>query len=386
MPEKRNQHFVPQFLLRNFSSDGKTIKTFYIAEDKTINENSSIKKQCSKNYFYSKNLKIEESLGLIETHFNRIIQEYIIKKNCLPNKRSKDNKELEDCKIFCAYILSQSLRTVSAVNDTNKITNSLAKELLKLDNKYKKNPTITEENINSITIESDSFALENLRNAYSSFPLIYDLESTLLMNCTNVGFFISDHPVILYNKSYKGEIGLVSKGLIILMPITPKYYIILYDSTLYETSPKNKQKILTISKQNDIDGLNLLQSINANKTIYYLEESEEYLKKINKGAKKHRNHIKEPITLKLHDKIVPCKNGFVDMIDLSKNSSKFNLQMSYLKSIDRNKIDKQYLSSERIERDPFLANCVRNFNELVDENEYKLDEFHLYYEKCREML
>ena len=68
MPSNKNQHFVPQLLLRNFSSDsGKSKNSIntYIIKNKKFIENVSIKSQCSKNYFYGKNLIIEKKITSI---------------------------------------------------------------------------------------------------------------------------------------------------------------------------------------------------------------------------------------------------------------------------------------------------------------------------------
>lgn len=57
MAHNKNQHFVPQFYFRLFSIDKKRIEIFN--KTKGVHKTGSIKGQCSSNYFYSKNLKIE---------------------------------------------------------------------------------------------------------------------------------------------------------------------------------------------------------------------------------------------------------------------------------------------------------------------------------------
>ena len=67
MAEKKNHHYVPQSYQRLFSNDGKSIGIYNIKKNITFNQ-SSIKNTMSKDYFYSKDEKIEDALGDIERY------------------------------------------------------------------------------------------------------------------------------------------------------------------------------------------------------------------------------------------------------------------------------------------------------------------------------
>ena len=66
MADKKKQHFVPKFYLRNFSnSDGKCIHLINFKSQKTILR-AALKNQCYVDYFYGKDLAVETGLAGIE--------------------------------------------------------------------------------------------------------------------------------------------------------------------------------------------------------------------------------------------------------------------------------------------------------------------------------
>jgi hypothetical protein len=58
----REHHFVPQFYLRNFSSDGRRINLFNFKLGRAV-MGTSIKHQCSKHNFYGFAPDLEKALG-----------------------------------------------------------------------------------------------------------------------------------------------------------------------------------------------------------------------------------------------------------------------------------------------------------------------------------
>lgn len=64
MPNNKNQHFVPQFFLKNFSADKKSI-SMCLKENAMLYSNVSIRNQCSKSYFYP-DQEYEKELSMFE--------------------------------------------------------------------------------------------------------------------------------------------------------------------------------------------------------------------------------------------------------------------------------------------------------------------------------
>jgi hypothetical protein len=61
-PKKRRHHYVPQFVLRNFSRDGGSVVTL-VLETGDLHSNASVRGQCAKNYFYGRAPHIEDAFA-----------------------------------------------------------------------------------------------------------------------------------------------------------------------------------------------------------------------------------------------------------------------------------------------------------------------------------
>ena len=80
MSNKKNNHYVPQFHLRQWSSNKKTIMAYNISKDIYIKE-ASIKNQASKNYLYGHNNNFEDIMGKIETYASPVYTKIILNKS-----------------------------------------------------------------------------------------------------------------------------------------------------------------------------------------------------------------------------------------------------------------------------------------------------------------
>src|SRR5205823_6356153 len=76
MPSHKNQHFVPRCHLKPFTDGarGAAINVFNITSDRGI-RNAPVKSQCSKHYFYGRDLEVEKILQEIEGRYSRFIQD-----------------------------------------------------------------------------------------------------------------------------------------------------------------------------------------------------------------------------------------------------------------------------------------------------------------------
>ena len=92
MPTQKNQHFVPQFYQRFFSSDNKAIASYLIKDNRIVT--SPIKNTASKDYMYSINGKeedgadFEQILSLLESRIAETFN-YIVANNSVQNKLKK---------------------------------------------------------------------------------------------------------------------------------------------------------------------------------------------------------------------------------------------------------------------------------------------------------
>lgn len=267
MPSNKNQHFVPQLLLRNFSSDSSKSKNSintYILKNKKFIENVSIKSQCSKDYFYGKNLIMEKKLQVYERNVNPEFKKII----------DNDYNEISKEKILY-FLIIQLLRTESILNQSE-----ISKESFynffkeKLEIQDMKNYLFS----NEIYME---MMLEEIKKWYS---ILEKLKFKIIKNKTKIDFLISDNPVIAYNpfrKTLNG--GFREKGQIFLLPISPKDMIIFYDSEIYKEKI-NTDILLIIEDAKEIRKINELQYIVSNNNLFFA--SNKSIKIINEIVKK----------------------------------------------------------------------------------------------------
>lgn len=260
MVENKNQHYVPKFYFRLFSENRKSICTYVISNNSFI-EHATIKGQCSKDYFYSKNTEIEKTFswleGLANTKIKLIIQNKSL--SCL------SNQEVEHLK---SHILFQHGRTKFAKDRENDMANYMF-DLLK--------PKIysdAKEAGEKISWESIKGAKIKLNFSYTLFAsmisgiLLIDLNICLLENKSKIDFIFSDNPVVFFNSFFNekysyGTTGIASTGLQIFYPISSKFMLFLYDPLFYDI------KSSRIYKNKDIQRLNGLQILNCDNNIYF---------------------------------------------------------------------------------------------------------------------
>jgi hypothetical protein len=289
MPEKKKQHYVSQFLLRNFSipDNPKLINLHNLSQGKTVGS-TAIKNQAQESFYYGRDLTFENFLGHTEKKVSHLIKS-IIDKQELPKYRDKAYAGL------LHFIMLYSFRTKANVDKTENGINEAIKKL----SKYVKEL----ENIDfeKYRIKHPEPAAYNLASYMDNWVITYDLNSVLLINKTDKPFIISDNPLVQYNpfmlkrELYEIAGGLINKGLILFFPLSPKYCFMMYDSSAYETNESERK--IEISKDLDIYNLNTLQAIGVNENIFFSEITySDYVTEIVQkgsmyGVKKHINEV-----------------------------------------------------------------------------------------------
>ena len=286
MPEKKNQHFVPRFYLKKFSlqSQGERIGVFNISSLKFI-KSAKLYEQASKNYFYGRDLKLENTLQHLETESAKIINS-IIDKQALPQANSREHQML------LMFILVLSRRTVYAAEMVDETVKKYKETVSSIDS------NALSESERNVDLTLTDAVQESLGQVISLFPIVRDLCWKLIINETEQPFITSDHPVVLYNqfleprKTYGGNVGFASKGLEIFLPLSPKFTLILFDKDVYRVGNRN-EICIRVDLPADIKALNLLQGINANKNIYFNEDfSENQVQELMTSANRYRRRTK----------------------------------------------------------------------------------------------
>jgi hypothetical protein len=254
----KKQHFVPQFLLRHFSSDSskKRISLFYLPKFQII-ENVSIKDQAYKKNIYGSDQVLEKYLWAIETKANGIINKIIL----------SDRTSLtpgEDI-LLKHFINLQISRTPEKIGTLQKDFDKTTKLIFRHDPRVK-------DFIDDFTIEIKSPYHFMIGIALQITPVLFDLKVSLLKNSTDQCLVIGQHPAVVTNpfldeKRWIGSRqGLGSKGALILFPISPSRAIALYDRKRYALT--DFTSIGTLS-QDDVKKMNLFQFCYTTDCIYF---------------------------------------------------------------------------------------------------------------------
>ena len=253
MANHKNQHYVPQFYLRNFSSDGKTIGMLLKGKNLTV-PNAPIANQCSENFFYG-NQELESALGKIESKTSSVIKKVLEDKG-LSN---------EDLSYLKQFTIIQTYRTLQAAKRIKAILESLLSKQPITDQEktlYEEASTVGDKNSDVI--------LYSLKSAISNEPYTEFWDIAILCNTTKVPFITSDNPSLFFNayQLYRREpFGYRTPGAEIYMPISSQYAVFLYDSLIYGVEEQDANTIYL--EQENVLALNYHQILGANEAIYF---------------------------------------------------------------------------------------------------------------------
>lgn len=268
----KNQHYVPQFLLKNFSSRGNKFIWTYDKNEKYNIQNQikerPIKKVASEEFFYDqqKNHKkgsYEYALQKVENETAPIIRKIIETKNI------KDLSKEERIKISL-FITIQNLRTKGQLLRTESSMELLSHQLKEKANI--KIPKIDSKKIWFSMFEQSKKFSETLIN-----------KVWMLSECNN-SFLISDNPVTLQNTTdnseIRGTLGLESYGVEIYLPISPSLTISLFCEKLFKNNGYHKNHIPNlICEPENVENLNSLQVAYSERFIFSQKNEFEIVKK-----------------------------------------------------------------------------------------------------------
>lgn len=278
MPEKKKQHFVPRFYLKNFSRDSldrdaNAICVFNLKRKIHIPE-ASISGQCQGDYLYSKDTRVEDAFKIMEDKAALIIGE-MITNYARPKVYSDQHLD------FLDFLNLQKYRTVSAGKILDEMHTRMARFILKTkESKLRKE--MGEEKYDEM--KKKGFSID-LLEAGVEYPEFYSVKETrregmvladlclkILVNKTDVEFITSDAPVIFFNQwcqdlPFGGNTGAACSGLQVFYPLSKEVVAVLFDSCIYLT--ERDQSVIYLDKTEDIVQINSLQLLTADENLYY---------------------------------------------------------------------------------------------------------------------
>lgn len=274
MPQKKNQHYVPQFYMRNFSDDGKMIGV-YLLKSKRYVPKAPIKNQASKDYMYSKDPTMENALSDLEG-----LADETIKKIISNPKMKIDGKDKE---ILLVFTLLQLGRTLAQTEKLQDLTNNACKQRLKAEINQKigkeinsKLPSAYENVWDKMVFQLPNPGIYGVGLCAKLLPMCSDLRYKLLINKTDIDFVTSDNPTCMYDEYLERmedySVGLALRGIEIFLPLSPRLAMMYYDKEVYKLGSAHKEYV-EISDTHDIIELNKLVAINAKETLMCKDSS-----------------------------------------------------------------------------------------------------------------
>ena len=270
MATNKNQHYVPRCHLRPFTQgSGDAAISVFNLDRKRLIPNAPVKKQCSKDYFYGTDERLEKAIQLIESGYGQALRELIQSSRSL-TEGSKT--------ILKTFWLFQHLRTEAA-----------AVRAVQMADSTRTLADFPQEDFSFGIKEAVQIACRTFAN---SMHEIDDLKFCIIKNKTEVPFITSDNPAVLTNKwrldkerSPGHSFGMGSAGMLALLPHTPKLFFLGYDGDVY--SVPNERGVVEIKNARDVIALNRHQLLQCAANVYVHDAIHEKMLLTRPNNKRH---------------------------------------------------------------------------------------------------
>jgi hypothetical protein len=278
MPAHKNQHYVSQCCLRNFTrSDSDNLICLYHIPSRRYVSKAAIKNQACGDYFYEKGVGIEQELCKIEGSVMPLIRD-AIKNEVVPKWGSQDYRTL------VKFVVLQHSRTQCAADEMWEEQEKMRQKIGELfPGAF---PKMEQEGIAQVDVPRMLVELAQI-----NVHVCGDLRSKILRNRTSIPFITSDHPVVLYNQLYEepdpimSNTGLACRGIQVFLPLNPRYVLVLFDSDVYKVGGRNFRVTCVDATEDDVRTLNFLQFVNAGEHIYFDDLApENYIEQLARDA------------------------------------------------------------------------------------------------------
>ncbi|OYD94869.1 hypothetical protein CDG76_15975 [Nostoc sp. 'Peltigera membranacea cyanobiont' 210A] len=313
MNKVKQQHFVPQFYLRNFANED----TLFVLDkiEKSIYQ-SHVKNVAQQRYFNDfpdsflpEELKdkikyqfMENDLAKVELRFGDFIKQII---NCL-EKIEENNLfdslgvlDEEGKKKFSAFLALQLVRTTTPRGQIKEIFQSLDNLKKRMDRALFNNKidiqkvsfpcpepssnSIYFDDLLKVGIEEDSIAqhlfyISNILDQGSDSEISKRLSSHIWLfgiNSTSIPLWTSDNPIAIKQHEDFGT-GLASHGVQVVYPITSKHLLIMFESNFWNKLNSYDRRSIFLSEE-DVKSYNKLQANQCYRQTYSSEKNFELL-------------------------------------------------------------------------------------------------------------
>jgi hypothetical protein len=252
MADNKNQHYVPRIHLKPFTlnMEGNAI-SLYSSARKLVIHNAPVKNQCSRDYYYGRDLGLEKKLAELEGCYGDAVRKVV------DAGRQRPTVPKAWLRTFWAM---QWARTLSAAEDARQMAQGMVDEF-DLPSEFAVPP-------------EPGWVMVPLRAFPEVCAGIEDLSCVILRNYTSAPFITSDNPAVMTNKFHLFDrrvgihtSGLNSAGLLLFLPLTPTHLAVFYDRDLYSIDQQNGW--CDLRTEADVMAVNQHQVLNCAANVYF---------------------------------------------------------------------------------------------------------------------
>lgn len=293
---KKKQHYVPQCYLEAWAIKGTQQTNVYDKEKRQKRQNN-IKDVAPENYFYDINFRkalsrkeqdllavSEENLeeiskqqalenffaNHIEGELSRLLNRLIDKStNIMPRKLKKHFISRYDKWKFSRHLSFQHIRTKAVRNAIDDVSDCLQQMLEEMDASPEMlssiKPTKDSTKLIHGQMISNQNGIANSTERFNSFIWI------LAINDTSKEFITSDKPITTRPHvihPFMSMSGLMSKGVEVFYPISPKIMLIMFEREYHKQIAKLDRHYFVIRDAKDIDSYNALTVLHATRCLF----------------------------------------------------------------------------------------------------------------------
>lgn len=253
MADNKNQHFVPRTHLKPFTLNGEglAINLFNMTGMKAI-PNAPAKNQCSRDYFYGQDPRLEKAIQFVEGHYGHVVRQLAEGGLVQPGVDI----------VLRRYVYHQYLRTETAARGSA----TMVLAMTDLPGSDFPVPPFRE----AVKIATEQAMLHYAE----AMGIVDDLKICIVRNATDVPFVTSDNPAVLTNRLHyqrptagKRAFGVKTAGALFVLPLTPSLLALFYDGAVYSVT--HKSHFVDLKRPSDVAALNDHQYLNCAANIYF---------------------------------------------------------------------------------------------------------------------